>query len=123
MDIITDYYVLPDEIYGVILDDIQKMYGIRILIQLGTVSKLFSKIINVIVSTIKILDKDIMKFLKDDQLRMFKSLKILDLSNNTVITNKGLEGLRLRDLNLYNNNLITDDAIRNMPINNYRASN
>ena len=117
MDIIvTDHIVLPDDIYGVIFNDVQTMYGIRALIQLSIVSKLVKKIINDIVLTINELDKNTMKFIRNDQLKMFKNLKVLDLSNNMIITDKGLEGLLLNKLNLYCNYLITDDAIKNMPI-------
>ena len=90
-NISINLYYLPNEIYHVILNHFQKMYDVRDLIQLGIVSKLFGKLISEIILTIKSLNKNIMKFLKDDQLKMFKGLKILDLSKNKIITNKGLE--------------------------------
>ena len=109
-------YYLPDDVYGVILINFQKMHDIRDLIQLSIVSKLFRDTISKIILTIESLNKNVMKFLKDEQLRMFKGLKILDLSHNEVITNKGIEDLCLNELNLSINNLITDNAIEKMPI-------
>ena len=112
MEIISvDLYWLPNDVYCEIFRHFLKMHGIRALIRLSILSNIFRKLINDITQTIEVLDKSIIKIIKDDQLKMFKGLKILDLSSNFVITNKGLEGLLLNELDLTKNEVITNDAI------------
>ena len=117
MDNVTTYhYEIPSELCVSILKHHQIKYGIRSLIQLRSVSSIFRDSISKVILTIEELDKDIMKYLKNDQLRMFKNLKTLDLSKNEVITNRGLEGLFLNNLNLSYNYKIMGNAIKKMTL-------
>ena len=114
MMLLTYHYDIPEEICTVILNYFQKFNCIRSLIQLSSVSSIFRESINKIITTIEILDKDIMRFLKDDQLKMFKNLKILDLSGNKVITGQAIKKMDLHTLYLANNKIIIDDDIKGM---------
>lgn len=119
----TSFVLEGDAMHDMILCGLGTVPGIRRLEKLKCEVSPFADAIDSAFKKVMVLNQDVMKGMGDTELALFPNLTILDLSQNSKVTDKGIKGLNfLSTLNLKSNRRITDEGIKDLNLTNLNLS-